>query len=88
MPRPEYVHPTNRARASWGYDAVRTHVDTSRSRSEPFDIEISDLLSDLMHLARSEKLDFGQMLERAQMHFNTEVAEEPSGRKDWDPRRG
>ncbi|WP_371652888.1 MULTISPECIES: hypothetical protein [unclassified Streptomyces] len=46
--------------------------------TEPVETQISDLLTDLLHLAAAESLDPDVLIERALMHFYAEQAEEPS----------
>ncbi len=78
---------TNRDRASWAHKALKKHVETTGSQDEDFVTQFGDLLSDLMHLARFEGLDFQYEVDRARGHFEAEVVEEPdTSRKEWDPR--
>lgn len=51
--------------------------------TDPIETQISDLLTDLFHLAAAESLNPDVLIERALMHFYAEQAEEPS----WPPTR-
>ncbi len=80
---------TNRDRAGWAHEGLQTYGNLTGVISEDLETQMSDLVGDLMHLARLEGVDFEDVLRRGRGHFHTEVAEEPDGprgRKDWDPR--
>ena len=68
--------PTNKERAGRGELAVKFYAPTVGDQEEPVDYQISDLLTDLLHFARREKVDVDQILQRAQNDFYVEVREE------------
>ncbi len=94
----EWVPPTNRDRASWAHEGLQTYATRTGVISEDLETQMSDLLGDMMHLARFEGVDFDEVIRRGGGHFRVEVREDPDifpgggrsfrGRKDWDPRRG
>ena len=80
---------TNRDRAGWAQEGLQTYATRTGVISEDLETQMSDLLGDLMHLARFEGVDFDDVIRRGQDHFHVEIAEDPDGspsRKDWDPR--
>jgi len=72
----EWQSPTNEVRALWGQVTLQYYVPLVGDQGEPTDWQMVDLLADLMHFGRREKLDFDNILDRARRHFDTEVREE------------
>ncbi len=81
---------TNSDRAARAHEALKRY-DTVYGDDDPDAgplYRLSDLLADLMHLARLEGVDFDGTLNTAVKNFREEVEDDPDfHRKDWDPRR-
>lgn len=74
---------TNLHRAAWAKNALAIFVDETwtdttinRMTPEDFGSAITDLISDLLHLAILKRLDPEQVIDRAKSNFNAELAEE------------
>jgi len=72
---------TNLDRAAWAEAAIRafcTQVrhDKKPDLYDPLDLILSDLLTDMMHLADRETIDFAAVLDRATSHHREEKEEE------------
>lgn len=79
-------YPTNEDRAGCAYQAVAGFAEaTGLSPTEELDSAIGDLLANIMHLCKQEKIDFNLMLQNAQMHFREEVVEEETGDDGYTP---
>ena len=78
--------PTNVERAGRAYKMLRHYQDRLRTDQED-DVKtiMEDVLSDMMHLARFEKLDWNGMNKLARSFFEDEVEKEYSPRA-WSPR--
>ncbi len=90
---------TNRDRAEWAQQALEVYStliqdDPAVESSPPL---MQDLLTDMMHLARFEKLDFSEVLRLGNQHYEWETEEDlddegdesPPGYtsvKDWSPK--
>jgi hypothetical protein len=69
--------PANHDRAAWAADSARAYADaTGLDYDEEADIAISDLIASLLHLADEQGLCPETMLQRGQMHYEHEAAEE------------
>jgi hypothetical protein len=69
--------PTNSDRALWAAEAARVYADsTGLDYDTEVDVAISDLLASLLHLADEQGLCPDTMLQRGQMHYEHEAAEE------------
>lgn len=69
--------PTNSDRAAWAADAARVYADaTGLDYDCEVDVAISDLIASLLHLADEQGLCPDTMLQRGQMHYEHEAAEE------------
>lgn len=69
--------PTNSDRAAWAGEAARVYADlTGLDYDCEVDIAISDLIASLLHLADEQGLCPDTMLQRGQMHYEHEAAEE------------
>ena len=69
--------PTNSERASWAADSARVYADaTGLDYDTEADTAISDLIASLLHLADEQGLCPETMLQRGQMHYEHEAAEE------------
>lgn len=75
-----FTEPTNLDRAGWAMAAVDTFAEKAGldSAGEELETKVGDLLANLMHLCRINKVDFEQALHTGRMHFEAEVAEEES----------
>ena len=67
---------TNKERAFDAALAMASHSSRTGVHAEAADIQISDLLSNLMHLMDTQDLDQDECLDRAAMHYREEWAEE------------
>ena len=78
--------PTNVDRAGRAYKMLRHYQDRIRTDQED-DVKtiIEDALTDMLHLARFEKLDWAKMTKLAKRFFDDEVEKENTPR-DWSPR--
>jgi hypothetical protein len=70
------MSPTNAERSEWARTAVNAFAVETRTKDEPLDEQVSDLLADLMHLCDAEGLDFNELSERGQGNHEAEVQEE------------
>jgi hypothetical protein len=70
----------NEVRAKWADIAVKAFTDELSLHDEDKAEIISDLLCDLMHLCRFEKIDWFACVAQGQKDFNEEVEEE---KYDW-----
>lgn len=69
--------PTNDERAEWAKDSCRLYADvTGLDYDCEVDTAISDLIASLLHLADAQGLCPDTMLQRGQMHYEHEAAEE------------
>ena len=69
--------PANSDRAAWAAEAARVYADaTGLDYDEEVDNAISDLIASLLHLADEQGLCPDTMLQRGQMHYEHEAAEE------------
>lgn len=69
--------PTNSERAEWAADAARVYADaTGLDYDCEVDTAISDLIASLLHLADEQGLCPDTMIQRGQMHYEHEAAEE------------
>lgn len=69
---------TNESRASFALAAVECHADLSDGVDE-LEAMISDLLTNLMHLAKLEVLDWHRINHRASLHFEFEEGDLDEG---------
>lgn len=67
--------PSNRQRAEWGKSGLDAFVETVGDAGDPLD-NMGDLLCDLMHLCKVQRLEFEDVLERARHHYDIEVMQE------------
>ena len=67
---------TNKERAFDAALAMASHSSRTGVHAEAADIQISDLLSNLMHLMDTQDLDQDECLDRAATHYREEWAEE------------
>ena len=75
--------PTNADRAKWAESALEVFTDQTYSGDHPAtmnrdDLEtaIGDLICDLMHYARQQGFDTGNILQQACGHFGFELQQE------------
>lgn len=73
--------PTNDDRALWAEQAMMkfarvTRMDTAGEDDETI---LSDLLANLMHMARLKEINWDEVYNRATSHFEEEVQEEEGG---------
>lgn len=73
-----FTEPTNDDRAGWAMAAVDVFAEKTglNSAGEALETKVGDLLANLMHLCRINKVDFESVLQTGRMHFEAEVAEE------------
>jgi hypothetical protein len=71
--------PTNKDRAGWAHEALRRFGEITGVGDEDLKTQISDLVADLMHLAKIESVDFDDVLDSARMHYEAELDEEREG---------
>jgi len=70
---------TNRERAQYALEGLRAHFSTREGQTsaaeilEDLESNMVDLVTDLMHLAKFEKVKFTKVQKSAQMHFNDET---------------
>lgn len=69
----------NKRKAQLARAAVTHFEQASKSKGEPMETLITDLLADLMHLADAEKEDFNDLLRRAHYHYEHEIHQ----REEW-----
>jgi hypothetical protein len=62
--------PTNETRVAWADAALRYYRDTAASTE---DDKLADLLTDLMHWATANSVDFALALSRAEMNHSFET---------------
>ena len=74
--------PSNFERAFRARRVVERYGDWSKVERET---TLTDLLADLMHLAKRSKLDWDDILRRAENHFYEENRDDPGSSKDWSP---
>jgi hypothetical protein len=74
--------PTNYHRAARAKKVVERYGDWDPVERET---TLTDLLADLMHLARLSKLNWDDILRRAEGHHYEEMKENPDSPKDWSP---
>ena len=70
---------TNAQRAMWAEIVLLEYAIGKEGGEEYYDdpeIVLSDFLTDLMHYARREGIDFTRCIDRARGHHEAEVAEE------------
>ena len=65
---------SNSRRAAYAERAIVAHVATSGNSGNDKEESLTDLMSDLLHLARKWKVSVSKLLKRAQMHFEAEEA--------------
>ena len=58
--------------ADWANAALSRHIEITNNHSEDPQIQISDLLADLMHLADRLGVSFGEALNRALANYEVE----------------
>lgn len=71
---------TNKQRAGWAAHGVLQYAIGKEGGEQLYDDPdrvLTDLLSDLRHYAGREDIDFKACLDRAEMHYEAELAEEP-----------
>lgn len=70
--------PTNDERADWARAAVEYFYSlvSAQPEDEPLEQKMYDLVADMRHLADAEGLDWGKILDTADMHYEAEVEEE------------
>lgn len=66
----------NSVRASWAQLGLDAHVLVTRTHQEDFRDQLSDLLVNLMHLAKEHGEPMDEILQRARETFQEEVEEE------------
>ena len=66
--------PTNETRIAWADAALRYYRDMAASTD---DDKLADLLSDLMHWADANGMDFPRALSRAEMNHHFETGGRP-----------
>lgn len=59
----------NEDREAYGHDAIHAGCDIDEADEQA---NLVDALTNIMHYAAAEKLDFYAALQTAQMHFNAE----------------
>lgn len=73
------MYPSNEKRAAWAEEGIRAYAlaksTTSRADYDPLEYLITDLLCDLMHLARRECVNFKNRLWIAEGHYEAELEE-------------
>jgi len=72
---------TNEERAAWAAHALLQYAIGKEGREEPYDETeaiLSDLLCDLRHYADRHSIDFKTCLDRAEMHYDAEIGEDPA----------
>jgi hypothetical protein len=75
MPKPI----TNRQRAKWALEALRTHYSIREGRVsgeeilEDLETNAVDLVSDLFHLLNQNKISPNKVVASAGMHYNAEA---------------
>ncbi len=70
---------TSEQRAAWAAKALLQYAIDKEGGEELYDeaeLVLSDLLADLRHYAARESIDFKTCIDRAEMHYDAEVAEE------------
>lgn len=69
-------HRTNQQRAEMAYRALNKFSVLTGVEGEEDETQISDLLSDLMHYADEQGVDFDDCIEVAKRHYDNEVKQE------------
>ena len=65
--------PTNTQRIAWAWAALRAFCKAEGVVPDPTpEDDLTDLVTDLMHLCAVEHISFNRILDRAEMHFETE----------------
>ncbi len=84
--------PTNVDRAARASAAVECYVrlpGIASVEASGIHTTLQDLLTDMMHLANQELVNWREVFRMAEDTYEAEKDEAPhGGRKDWDPRRG
>lgn len=68
--------PTNADRAEWGKVALRAFSAETGVHTEDLETQLSDLICDLRHFADRGKINWEDVLRRADGHYGEEVNEE------------
>jgi len=67
---------TNADRIANAQRAIDAHVELFSNESEPLEDRMTDLLTDLRHLAISNGIDFENLVWRSEYHTRAEIEEE------------
>jgi hypothetical protein len=73
---------TNAERAMWAETGLREYATGKEGGEECYDdaeLVLSDFLTDLMHYAQRQGIDFMRCIDRAKSHYEQEVSEEEEG---------
>ena len=70
------TEPTNESRADFAEKTLWFYANLKDAGQFPDESTLSDLLADLMHLARRVDADFESAISTARVNFNAEVQEE------------
>lgn len=75
---------TNKDRAGWAQVAADAFASETRMDKANEDMEtvLTDLLCDIMHLCNQKGIDFKQVLDSGQAHFETDLVEEADDLED------
>lgn len=72
------LSPGNRRRAQRALSVVRRYAKSMNQQDEALSVNVQDLFTDILHLARWKELDWTAIERLARMHFGDEVHEEQS----------
>lgn len=69
------MEPTNLQRCLWAASAISGYLRAKQESRTPEDRQdqLTDLLTDLMHWCKHERINFAKSLKSARFHFNFEI---------------
>lgn len=79
--------PTNIDRANRAAETLRYYQNKVRTdRETDLEVILTDMLTDLMHLARFEKMNWKRIEKNGTRNFQEEVEGDDPGPRAWSPR--
>lgn len=67
-------HTDNVKRAGWAMEAIKAHNDATGIGDEDMETQLSDLVTNLRHVADAQKVDWSEVERRALGHYDAETA--------------
>jgi len=73
---------TNSNRAQWAKNAIKSFAVETRITGETAEIQMTDMLCVMMHLAKKESIDFASLMDDASSTFKQDLQEEIDADKE------